>query len=387
MPLPPLSRFQTDLRAFTKKHVPPDYKGIFVIDADELEGTLEFTRRFAKLLAERDLLVPAWPPEYGGQNLPYIRQMELAEEMAYWYEPRGLYYMGIDLMGPTLIHHGTDAQKSQHLPPIAHAEVTWCQGFSEPNAGSDLASLKTAATRVKGGYRIAGQKIWTSYAHDADWCFVIARTSTEARKQQGITGFITPMRAAGISVRPIPASFGIHLNEVFFDDVFVPDENGVGEVGKGWEMVTAGLDIERIGHLWYPECQRIVDDLLPELSRLKGVTRQTARLRLAEISVSILAARYTCRRLYEAVDNGSLLSHESSAAKVYQAELYEKTTMTARSILGDLGFLHSSAGRVPLYGHTDRAIRFCKEPSIAGGPNEIQRNIIARWGLGRLPGS
>ena len=382
MPLAPFSDFQLAVRSLAKEQVPSDYKGMFAVDPEEHGQAIEVNRRFSRCLAERGLLASAWPREYGGQELPFLRQMELAEEMAYFLEPRGAFYMGVNWIGPTLIRSGSDEQRHRHLPAIAYANVVWCQGFSEPNAGSDLSSLTTPAVRKDGGYVVNGQKIWVSFADYADWCILATRTKRGERPQEGISLFLVPMDSPGITVRPILASFGQHFNEIFFDNLFIRGENLVGEEGGGWRIMTGGLELERIGNLWYAECKRVLDEVIPHLSFLRGDTRRTARLALAQIEVEILAARCMARRVYEGMDQGTLAGHECSALKIYMAELYERTAMTVRSLMGDVACLHSSAGHVPINGHLDRLVRFCKEPAIGAGTNEIQRNIIAQRGLG-----
>ena len=189
------------------------------------------------------------------------------------HEPRGAQYMGVNWVGPTIMRHGTPAQQAQHLPAIARGEVIWCQGFSEPNAGSDLASLRTAARPDGDGWLVSGQKIWTSYATMAQWCFLLARTSRGEKKQQGLTIFLVPMSAPGIEVRPIPCMIGPHhLNEVFFDDVRVTEADVLGEVDQGWQVVQEVLAFERVGIARYARCERLLR------GRAHGARRQLGRL-------------------------------------------------------------------------------------------------------------
>ena len=173
-----------ELRQLVADHLPPDFLGAFTDDPADLAAT----QNFCRLLAERDLLCLAWPPEYGGRGAPLWEQTVVREEMWAHHEPRGAQYMGVNWVGPTIMRHGTAEQKRQHLPAIARGEVIWCQGFSEPDAGSDLASLRTAARRDGDVWYISGQKIWTSYATMAQWCFLLARTSLAEKKQHGIYG-------------------------------------------------------------------------------------------------------------------------------------------------------------------------------------------------------
>src|SRR5258708_29364472 len=183
------SALRGELRRLVHEHVAADFLGAFTDDPADLETA----QRFCRLLAERGLLCLAWPEEFGGRGASAWEQTVVREEMGAHHEPRGAQYMGVNWVGPSIMRHGTSDQQQQHLPPIARGEVIWCQGFSEPNAGSDLASLQTAAKRDGDGWRVSGQKIWTSYATMAQWCFLLARTSKGERKQHGITVFLVPM--------------------------------------------------------------------------------------------------------------------------------------------------------------------------------------------------
>ena len=243
---PAATVLRANLRMLISQHVPRDYLGAFTDDPADLA----IAQRFCATLAERGLLCLAWPEEFGGRGASVWEQTVVREEMWAHHEPRGAQYMGVNWVGPTIMRHGTPEQKAEHLPPIARGEVIWCQGFSEPEAGSDLASLKTRATPLPNepAFLITGQKIWTSYALMAQWCFLLARTSTEDRKQKGLTVFLVPMDSPGIEARPIRAMLGPHhLNEVFFDSVRVTEGQVLGEVGQGWQVVQEVLAFERVG--------------------------------------------------------------------------------------------------------------------------------------------
>ena len=197
--------------------------------------------------AERNLLCLAWPEEFGGGGASVWEQTVVREEMWAHHEPRGAQYMGVNWVGPIIMRHGTEEQQRKHLPPIARGEVIWCQGFSEPEAGSDLASLRTTARRDGDGWLVSGQKIWTSYATMAQWCFLLARTSKGEKKQQGLTIFLVPMDDPAIQVRPIRCMMGPHhLNEVFFDDLRVTEADVLGTVDAGL-VDRAGRDVLRAG--------------------------------------------------------------------------------------------------------------------------------------------
>ncbi|OBA74771.1 acyl-CoA dehydrogenase, partial [Mycolicibacterium elephantis] len=246
---------RTELRSLVNDNVPEHYLGAFTDDPDDLE----IAQRFCRLLAERELLCLAWPKEFGGGGASVWEQTVVREEMWAHHEPRGAQYMGVNWVGPIIMRHGTEEQQRRHLPPIARGEVIWCQGFSEPEAGSDLASLRTSARRDDDGWLVNGQKIWTSYATMAQWCFLLARTSHGERKQQGLTIFLVPMDDPGIQVRPIRTMLGPHhLNEVFFDDLRVTEDAVLGTVDQGWSVVQDVMAFERVGIARYARCERLL---------------------------------------------------------------------------------------------------------------------------------
>ncbi len=269
---------RSELRELVNGHVPEHFLGAFTDNPADLETA----QAFCRLLAERNLLCLSWPEEFGGGAASVWEQTVVREEMWAHHEPRGAQYMGVNWVGPIIMRHGTDEQQRQHLPPIARGEVIWCQGFSEPEAGSDLASLRTTARRDGDGWLVSGQKIWTSYATMAQWCFLLARTSKGEKKQQGLTIFLVPMDDPAIQVRPIRCMMGPHhLNEVFFDDLRVTEADVLGTVDAGWSIVQDVMSFERVGIARYARCERLLaaaptvlgerwDELPAELARPVG---------------------------------------------------------------------------------------------------------------------
>src|SRR3954447_18889261 len=252
---PKAAQLRGDLRALVKTHVPDGFLGAFT----DNPADLEVAQQFCRTLAERNMLCMSWPKEFGGGDASIWEQTVVREEMWAHHEPRGAQYMGVNWVGPIIMRHGTEEQQRKHLPPIAHGEVIWCQGFSEPEAGSDLASLQTAARRDGDGWRVSGQKIWTSYATMAQWCFLLARTSRGEKKQHGLTIFLVPMSAPGIEVRPIPCMLGPHhLNEVFVAHSRVGAADVLGELALGWSIVQEVLAFERVGIARYARCERLL---------------------------------------------------------------------------------------------------------------------------------
>jgi alkylation response protein AidB-like acyl-CoA dehydrogenase len=288
------AELRSRLRGLVHEHLPADYLGAFTHDPADLE----VAQRFCKTLAAEHLLALAWPTEYGGGGGSIWEQTVVREEMWAFHEPRGAQYMGINWVGPVIMRHGTAEQKAQHLPPIAGGDVIWCQGFSEPNAGSDLASLRTAAVRDGSAWRITGQKIWTSYAQMAQWIFLLARTSKGEAKQQGITIFLLPVDRDGIEVRPIPSMLGAHhLNEVFLDDVAADDSEILGPVHDGWRLVLEALAFERVGIARYARTERLLQAARNELADEWDEVPQALKVRYSRALVNARRARLLAYRV------------------------------------------------------------------------------------------
>ena len=238
--------FRAEVRAFFEAELPPDHWRM-QNDRDQVsEEEAAFGRRFVQRLAERGWLTLHWPAEYGGLGASPMQQLIFNEESGYFKAPGG--GMGVQMAGPSIMHHGTDAQKERHLSAIADGDEVWCQGFSEPGSGSDLASLQTRAVLDGDDYVVNGQKIWTSGAHQADWCMLLVRTDPDAPKHRGITYLLMDMKSPGVTVRPLVNMLGSHaFNEIFLEDVRVPRSNVVGEENRGWYVATTTLDYERSG--------------------------------------------------------------------------------------------------------------------------------------------
>ena len=253
--------FRLEVRDFLRRELPPDWVGIVnndMLAADEFDIEV----RMRKALAKQGWLTLAWPKEYGGAEASPMRQVIFTEEVSYALAP-GRDSQGIGMVGPCLMAHGTDEQKRRHIPPIANGEVVWCQGFSEPGSGSDLASLQTRAERDGDDYVINGQKVWTSYAHRADWMHVLTRTDPEAPKHRGISYFMLDMKTPGIDIRPLINITGGHgFNEIYFDNVRVPAENMLGEENRGWYVATTTLDFERSSLNFAAALRRVLEEFV-----------------------------------------------------------------------------------------------------------------------------
>jgi len=377
--------WRQELREFFKHELPESWQG-----GEEVSGEDEwrFVRQFQKKLAARGWLVPHWPKEYGGAALGIMEQVIMREEISYHRAPLPDIF-GVNMLGPVLMMFGSDEQKSQHLPPIAAAEVTWCQGYSEPEAGSDLASLKTRAVRDGDDYVINGSKIWTSNAHRAEWIFMLARTDPEAPKHRGISFFLAPMSTPGISTRPLVNMAGVHLfNEVFFEDARVPAANLVGDENRGWYVGAALLDFERSGIGNAAASRRSLDDLIDYCRHSDGdgdgrTVSQGRRHRLAELVIETEIGRYLSYRVATMQAKGAVPNMEASAAKVYNSEVAHRLADAGVNIMGLSGQVRPESKKwARLRGDFTMNYMLMLGGMIAGGTSEIMRGIIATRGLG-----
>ncbi len=377
---PEQSAFRQDLRAFLKAELPPGWKGA---DEDGRTDDVEVERHMRRRLIEKDWLTMAWPREYGGQDASNVKSAIFAEEMTY-HEAPGKDNWGIGMLAPAIMQHGTPEQKRKYLPPIANGEVLWAQGFSEPESGSDLASLQTRAVRDGADYLITGQKIWSSCAHLSDWMFLLARTDPEAPKHRGITFFVVDLNTPGITMRPIINMVGDHhFNEEYFDNVRVPNENIVGELNRGWYVAMTTLNFERDGTMYTAKARKPLDMLI-DLLRSDG--RDTAispalRHRLAERVLETEVSSLLAYRIAWMVDSGLEPQQEASISKLFSTELLLRVANTGMQVLGLMGQLVEESKWAPLRGKLCRLYLWSVSETIGGGASEIQRNIIATRGL------
>ena len=361
------------LRDLLAEHIPADYLGAFTDDPDDLA----VAQRFCRLLAERGLLCMAWPEEFGGRGASPWDQTAVREEMWAHHEPRGAQYMGVNWVGPTIMRHGTPEQRQQHLAPIAQGEVIWCQGFSEPDAGSDLASLQTAARRDGDGWRVTGQKIWTSYATMAQWCFLLARTSRGEKKQHGLTIFLVPMDAPGIEVRPIATMIGPHhLNEVFFDDVWVTEADVLGPVDGGWKVVQEVLSFERVGIARYARCERLLQWAPRALGERWDDLPAELRSRWARMLVHCRRARLLAYRVVSLQDQGRVAPADSAAYRIAVTRLDQESADVLMDIVALAGPGGDDARR--FRAAVEDHARYSISATIASGSIEVQRILLAR---------
>jgi len=377
--------FRQEVRAFLDTYLPQDWDDTF--DLETTRGVDElwaFARHLQAELGKRRWLALAWPQEHGGLGASIMQQVVFNEEMGYRRAPTLGLNMGVYWVGPVLMLYGTEEQKRRFLPKIASGEEVWCTLYSEPGAGSDLASLQTRAVLEGDYWVINGQKIWTSVAHRAQWGWLAARTDPDAPKHKGISLFIVPMDAPGIAIRPLINMAGHHgFNQVFFDNVRIPRENLVGEMNKGWYMLAVSLDFERTSISSVARTQGLWDALLRWVrnSPQASITPQ-ARLALADRGIEIQVGRYLSYRVASLQAAGRVPNYEASAAKLFASELSQRVAATGMRVLELYGQVWRGSRWAALKGRIARTYLTSVAETIGGGTSEIQRNIIAQRGLG-----
>ncbi|MET0736268.1 MAG: acyl-CoA dehydrogenase family protein [Microbacterium sp.] len=367
-------RLRRQLRALIHEHVPEGFLGAFTADPADFELAESFSRE----LGRRQLLALAWPREFGGAGADVWEQTALREEMWAAHEPRGAQYMGVNWVGPIIMRHGTPAQREQHLPPIAAGEVVWCQGFSEPGAGSDLPALRTKATKTDDGWSISGQKVWTSYAGMAQWCFLLARTGPPGGRKSGITVFLVEMSRPGVEVRPIEAMLGEHhLNEVYFDDVRVPDSAVLGGVGDGWTIISEVLGFERIGIARYARAEKLLREAPIALGTRWDDAPESLRERWAAMLVRARQARLMAYRLLQEDPSSPLTPLDAAAYRIVVTTLDQESAEVLVELCGADGLGVTDRARV-FEREVEDHWRYSQAATVASGTVEINKQTIAR---------
>ncbi len=383
--------FQDQLRAWLADNVPEPFEG----EPLSLDY-FEYLRAWQRKLYDAGYVGLTWPEEYGGRGATPIEQSILIEEMARAQAPDLVGALGISLIGPTIIACGTEAQKKEHLQPMLSGEKVWCQGFSEPNSGSDLASLSTRATLDGDDFVVNGQKIWTSYAHFADYCFLLVRTDGSAQKHKGITCLLVDLKSPGVEVKPLLMLTGTTtFNEIFFTDVRVPRSQVLGEVNDGWRVGITALMNERanLGAPVRVGMARFIDTVVaaskeiprPGGRRTGGVAAEDPQVRqkIAQAHLELEVFRMTAARALSEVSQGGTPGPEGSILKIFWSELNQRTTQAAMEIAGPYGQLMKGDGAVDKLAWLYLRSR---GNTIEAGTSEILRNIVAERVLG-LPKS
>ena len=335
-----------------------------------------------------------WPKEYGGRGASQIEQAIFIEEMARAGAPPLINVLGLSLLGPTLIHYGTDAQKKRFLAKILSADEIWCQGYSEPNAGSDLASLRTEAVLDGDHFVLNGQKTWTSLGHHADWCFAVVRTDPTQQRHRGLTYLLVDMRSPGVSLRPLRQMTGeSEFNEVSFKDVRVPVENAVGKVNNGWEIAIATLMFERgtLGSSLQITFKRQIERLIQLAKTISrngkpAIEDPVIRQKLAQIYTEIEVFRLNQMRTITRMSKTGVPGPEGSIQKIFWSEMNQRMQQVAMEVLGPYGQLTQESDLAFDHGQWAYAYLRSRGNTIEAGTSEIQRNIIGHFVLG-LPKS
>ncbi|HVM16280.1 MAG TPA: acyl-CoA dehydrogenase family protein [Gaiellaceae bacterium] len=379
---PEEAAFRAEVRDWIEANLPQELVGQGRIRTQMEEPWREWSRK----LSDAGYAGLTWPREYGGAGAPYSHQAIFYEEMARAEAPPHIGVIGLGMAGPTIIAHGTEAQKSRYLAKILSAEEIWCQGFSEPDAGSDLAAVKTTATLNAAGdaFVVNGQKVWSSYAHIADWCLLVTRSDPEAPRYQNLTYLLVDMHSPGIEVRPLRQITGeAEFNEIFFTDVAVPRENVIGDVGQGWTVAMTTLLHERgtLGFALTTALEVNVRKLLA-LTRERAPDDPIARDRVAREWIELQALKYTNYRSLTTLMQTGIPGPEGSGVKLHWSEQNQRLTKLALELLGpEAPLLDGETGGYWQY----QQLR-SRGNSIEAGTSEILRNIVAERVLG-LPRS
>jgi len=379
------ARLRSRLRELIASEVPAGYLGAFSEDPEDLA----VAQRFCKSLARLGLLTIAWPEAYGGAGGSLWDQTVVREEMWAHHEPRGAQYMGLNWVGPAIMAFGTPEQKARHLPPIAAGEVIWCQGFSEPEAGSDLAALTTRAEPDGDGFRITGQKIWTSYAQLAQWCVLAARIGRPgerpADKHDGITIFLLPMDRAGIEVQPIRSMLGPHhLNECFLTEVRAGRDEVLGGEGSGWTVIRRALVHERVGIARYARCDRLLSLLGDELRARGEVLPPALRAEWVRALIQVRVARLLAYRAITSQGTGEPSEVAASTARLAGTRCDQDVAELLFQAV-DTRSLEDAASGGPLGGAIEDHWRYAQAATVSSGTIEVQRMIVSRALLADRP--
>ena len=353
-------------------------------ESDSILSDTPARKRFNQAMAKRGYMGMTWPKEYGGQEKPGIYEYLLNEELSRVGAP--LIGKGVGCVGQTLIRNGSDKLKEEFLPKILSADIEFALGYSEPGAGSDLASLKLKAQRSGDGWMLNGQKMFTTSAHFADWYWLAARTDPNAKKHKGISLFLVPMDHPGITIHPIE-TMGEHVtNQVFIDNVWVHDDYLVGELNKGWTYICEALDYERFTFYTFSPLQEkfnALRELIKDTVRDGAPLSEQPHIRrtMARLATDVETAKMLQRRVVFAASKGDVPSVEAAMCKLYSTELHQRLSQAAMDFLGEQGLLHKSCDEAPAAGKWEWSYRATPLDTIGAGTSEIQKNIIARKSL------
>jgi len=381
--------FREEVRQWLKKEIPQRWIELDPGVWEETEESWALSRQFQRKLGQKGWIAPAYPKEYGGLEMSHTKRLILAEELAYSRAPVSIEVeITVNWVAPTIMLYGSEKQKKDYVARVGKGDLIFCLGYSEPDAGSDLAALQTRVVEDADEYVINGQKIWCSYGHYADYCWLAARTDPDAPKHKGISMFVVDMKTPGITVRPLINILNRHsFNEVFFDDVRISKDNLVGEKNQGWYQLAMALDFERSSIGTAAINQRIIEELVQYAKETKcngGTLADDPLIRneLAGVAVENEVLRMMCYRIAWMYSKGLHPSYESSMAMVFSSELGRRLGNVGMRILGPYGQLDVGSKSAVLNARIMRLYLSAISMGVGGGSNEIQRNIIAMRGLG-----
>jgi alkylation response protein AidB-like acyl-CoA dehydrogenase len=380
--------FRASVRDWLAHHLPEGWGTAAFAKPRTAADKVAFARRWQRVLYDGGWAGLAWPKEYGGRALSPLEHLIFNEEYVRAGAPEMIDIgVGPGLTGPTLIRHGTAEQKRRFLEPILRGEEVWCQGFSEPGSGSDLASLRTRGELDGDDIVVNGQKVWTSYARFADWCILIVRTNFDVPKHKGLTFLLLDMKTPGITVRPLVEMTGVAwFNEVFFENVRVPRAMVIGEIDRGWEISLTTLSHERGASIPYPRIRQELDGLL-ELSRRRSLDGPLAadpvlRQELAQLAIETEVLRAsTYRNVFDIMRTGQP-GPGGSMLKLFWSELEQRLMQVATTLEGPYCVLDAHAPQAFDEGRWQYGMLWSRAASIYAGTSEVQRNIMAQRVLG-----
>ncbi len=383
-PTPEMRALRAEVRAWLQAHLPWDYGVGLPPRFDDLAEEVAFLRSWQAQLAGAGWVGVTWPTAYGGRGLGAAANFVVQEELARARAPELVGRIGINLAGPTLLTHGTEEQKARWLPAVLPAQQLWCQLFSEPDAGSDLAAVRTSARHAAGGWVLEGRKVLTSYGQFADWGVCLARSDPDVPKHKGLSFFVVDMHAPGVEVRPLVQLTGEgEFNEVALDEVFVPDDQLVGAPGEGWRVAGSTLSHERgvnprqlVIHLQH------LEELLRTAAQRHAFDDERLRRRLAQAYVEVRLFQLHNWRSLSRLERGLEPGPEGSILKLYWSEMSKRLHQLALDVLGPAAPLWHGARDNPGDGSWQRAWLYYQASSIFAGTNEIQRNVIGERVLG-----
>ncbi len=388
---PEQEAFRVRVRTWLKDHMPPEWSSRVTASSEvPRPEAFEVLRRWQRTLYDAGFIGLTWPTEYGGRGLTFMEEMILHEEMALAKAPPILNILGVGMAGPTIIAYGTEEQKKRYPSKILSCEEIWCQGYSEPNAGSDLASLQTRAVRDGEHWIINGQKVWTSLAHVADWMMLLARTDPEAPRHKGITYFLLDMHAPGVTVKPLRQITGDpEFNEVFFDNVRVHESQILGGLNNGWRVGLTTLMYERLALGFGLQVRlRIGLDGLIELARRMEKDGRTLtkdpvmRQKIAQLWIDTECLKYTGARAITRLLRGEMPGPEASTGKMIWVEAHQRLQELAMEIQGPYAQLARGSDWAVEGGVWQYTFLRSRANSIEGGTTEVQKNIIGERLLG-----